>query len=104
MPTAFTEKGLYMLATILKSPNATQSTIGIVETFTKIRELSRNINQLSDITEKSEQKTLMQKSNEILADIIDDSSLEISGDETSIEFNLALMKIKHTRKREKRNK
>ena len=35
LPTAFTEKGLYMLATILKSPKATQTTIAIVETMTK---------------------------------------------------------------------
>jgi len=37
-------KGLYMLATILKSP---QATISIVETFSKIRELSRSIKELS---------------------------------------------------------
>ncbi len=42
-PKAFSEKGLYMLATVLKSPIATQTTIAIVETFTQIRELSRNI-------------------------------------------------------------
>jgi len=42
-PKAFTEKGLYMLATILKSIRATQTTIAIVETFAKIRELSRNV-------------------------------------------------------------
>lgn len=41
-PKAFTEKGLYMLATILKSPKATQTTLAIVETFAKIRELSHN--------------------------------------------------------------
>jgi len=41
LPNAFTEKGLYMLATILKSQKATQTTIAIVETFAKIRELSR---------------------------------------------------------------
>ena len=35
LPQAFTEKGLYMLATILKSPRATHTTIAIVETFTK---------------------------------------------------------------------
>jgi phage regulator Rha-like protein len=40
-PRAFTEKGLYMLATILKSQRATETTIAIVETFTKIRELSK---------------------------------------------------------------
>lgn len=33
LPKAFTEKGLYMLATILKSPQATQTTIAIIETF-----------------------------------------------------------------------
>ncbi len=31
LPKAFTEKGLYMLATILKSPRAVQTTIAIVE-------------------------------------------------------------------------
>jgi hypothetical protein len=31
LPTAFTEKGLYMLATILKSPKAAETTIAIVE-------------------------------------------------------------------------
>jgi len=40
-PTAFTEKGLYMLATILKSKKATEKTIEIIETFARMRELSR---------------------------------------------------------------
>ncbi len=34
-PKAFTEKGLYMLATILKSPQAIQAAISIIETFSK---------------------------------------------------------------------
>jgi len=46
-PNAFTEKGLYMLATILKSPKATATTLAIIDTFSKIRELS---NVLSEIT------------------------------------------------------
>jgi hypothetical protein len=46
IPKAFTEKGLYMLATILKSSQAVQTTIAIIETFSKIRELSRNIKTL----------------------------------------------------------
>jgi len=104
LPSAFTEKGLYMLATVLKSTNATQTTIAIVETFTKIRELSKTINMLPDVSEESQQKALMQRSGEILAEIFDDNALEVSGDETSIELNLAIMKIKHTTKREKRKK
>jgi len=102
-PSAFTEKGLYMLATILKSPKATETTIAIIETFTKIRELSRVISQLPEIQEKSQQKALMQKSGEILGEILDDNTLEMSGTETTIEINLAVMKIKHTIKRDKKN-
>ena len=101
MPSAFTEKGLYMLATILKSPKATQTTIAIVETFAKMRELSRTIAQLSTSEETNQQKALLQKSGEILADVLDDD-FEISGDETTIEVNFAIMKIKHTIKRSKR--
>ena len=47
-PHAFTEKGLYMLATILKSPLATEVTIAIIETFSKVREVSRAIAKVND--------------------------------------------------------
>ena len=40
LPKAFTEKGVYMLATILRSQKATETTIAIIETFTKLRELN----------------------------------------------------------------
>nr|WP_197530229.1 hypothetical protein [Deferribacter desulfuricans] len=52
VPKAFTEKGLYMLATILKSKRATEATIAIIETFTKIRNLTKNLKALSIITDK----------------------------------------------------
>jgi hypothetical protein len=45
LPKAFTEKGLYMPATILKSEKATKTTIEIVEAFAKLRELSRAVSQ-----------------------------------------------------------
>ena len=38
LPNAFTEKGLYMLATILKSEKATDTTIAIVEAFANFRQ------------------------------------------------------------------
>ena len=38
---AFTEKGLYMLATVLKSKQATAATFAIIETFAKVRYLKR---------------------------------------------------------------
>jgi len=93
-PKAFTEKGLYMLATILKSSKATQTTLAIVETFTKIRELSRNVVELTKKPEKKHQHTLMQKSGEIISDVLG-SSLDVSDTETDIEINLALLKFKH---------
>jgi len=100
LPTAFTEKGLYMLATILKSPKATNATISIVETFSKIRELSRSIKELSLVQDKdkAQQKSLMQKSGELIADIFDDD-LQTSDTETSIELNFAILKFKHTIKK-----
>jgi len=94
---AFTEKGLYMLATILKSPAATQTTIAIVETFAKIRELSRSLTALTQTSEKPKQKSLIQKSGEIISDILD-NNLRISNTETSVEINLAVLKIKHSTK------
>jgi len=100
LPKAFTEKGLYMLATILKSPQATQTTIAIVEAFTKIRELARTVAELSEAPGEVKQKSLMQKGGEIIAELLDDN-LQVSDTETSFEVNFALMKFKHTVKRKK---
>jgi hypothetical protein len=57
VPHAFSERALYMLATILKSPVATGTTLGIIETFAKVRELSRTIGELHK-HDQEEQKFL----------------------------------------------
>ena len=101
LPSTFTEKGLYMLATILKSAVATQATISIIETFTKIRELSRSVKELSTIQDKTRQKALMQRSGELIAEILDDD-MQISDAETSIELNFAILKFKHTVKKSRK--
>jgi phage regulator Rha-like protein len=101
LPTAFTEKGLYMLATILKSASATQTTIAIVETFAKIRELSRTVSQLSETQDEPTQKSLLQRSGEIIADFLGDG-FETTDAETSFEVNLALMKLKRTVRQKKK--
>ena len=67
----FTEKGLYMVATILKSKKATEATFTIIETFAKVKELSRNINAIMKTQDEEKQKELAQKSNKILEDIIE---------------------------------
>jgi hypothetical protein len=92
---AFSEKGLYMLATILKSPRATQTTISIVETFAKIRELARTVAELSAAPEEFKQKALAQKGGAILGDILGDD-LQVSAAETKYEINFALLKVTHT--------
>jgi hypothetical protein len=99
-PKAFTEKGLYMLATILKSPQAIQTTIDIVETFAQFRELARTVSEIATAKDEKTQKSLMQKSGEIISDLIGDE-LTTTEDETTIELNFAVLKLKHTIKRKK---
>ncbi len=100
LPSAFPERGLYMLATILKSQQAVRATLAIIETFSKIRELSRNVKTLSNIKDKKKQQNLMQKSGELIAELLDDD-LKTTDTETSIEMNFAVLKFKHTIKKKK---
>ncbi|MBO7494723.1 MAG: ORF6N domain-containing protein [Bacteroidales bacterium] len=100
LPKAFTEKGLYMLATILKSPKAVETTIAIVEAYAKLRELSRVMTAISQQEENSvEQKTLLQRGGQIVEGLMTDM-LPIQSSETSFELNLAMLKFKHSVKRE----
>jgi len=96
LPKAFSEKGLYMLATILSSKTATKTTLAIIETFAKIRELSRNIHALPEIKNKANKKVMLKKSGEIAAEIFDDPEqrMKVTGTETSIEINFAVLKFK----------
>ena len=89
-----------MLATILKSAKATQATFAIIETFAKIRELSTTIKELSIVKDEAKQKSLMQRSGEIVSEIFDEG-LQTSDTETSIELNFTVLKFKHTVKRKK---
>ena len=102
-PNAFTEQGLYMLATILKSSRATQTTLAIIETFTKMRRLGRSVRELASITSDAEKKQLMQKTGEIITDIFADD-LEPLASETTIELNFAILKFKHTITRDRKKK
>ncbi|MGZ8547159.1 MAG: ORF6N domain-containing protein, partial [Sulfuricurvum sp.] len=47
LPKAFSEQGVYMLATILKSQTATEVTISIMRTFTKLRHYALEHTDLS---------------------------------------------------------
>ncbi len=100
IPKAFTEKGLYMLATILKGQRAIETTISIIEAFAKLRELSRTIREMTKNPDEYKQKSLMQKSGEIVEDLFGED-LQTTGTETEIELNFAVLKFKHTIKRKK---
>ena len=94
-PKAFTEKGLYMLATILKSPVATQTTIGIIETFAKVKELSRTVAALHEPADPHHQERLAEKGSRIISDLLD-GDFETTQSETTIEGNFIMLKVKHT--------
>jgi len=100
LPKAFTEKGLYMLATILSSEKAIATTIAIIETFAKIKVLSSTIKALTTVQDKQEQQALMQRSGQVIAEILDDD-LVTNESETTIELNFAVLKFKHTIKKKK---
>jgi len=98
LPNVFTEKGLYMLATILKGDKAIDTTISIIEAFAQLRELQRIVAELSEAPDEFHQKSLMQKGGEIFSDLLGDD-LKTSDTETSVELNFAVLKFKHTVKR-----
>ena len=99
-PKAFTEKGLYMLATILKSPKAVETTIAIVEAYAKLKELSRVMTQIPQQEENSvEQKALLQRGGQLVEGLLTDV-MPVRSSETSFELNLAMFKFKHSVKRE----
>lgn len=102
MPKVFTEKGLYMLATILKSKNATDVTFAIIETFAKVRYLKQEIVELHKETDPQKQSDKMKRFGEIISDIVM-PELETSETESTLELNFFVGKIKHTVKRVKKD-
>ena len=103
LPKAFTEKGLYMLATILKSPRAVQTTIAIVEAYAKLKELSRVIVELpNEEHDEQQRQSLLQRGGQLINEILEDT-LPKHSSETSFELNLAILKMKHSVKRENKD-
>ena len=97
----FTEKGLYMLATVLKGERARAVTFAIIETFAKVRELKRELVALHNETDKEKQKSKIQYFGEVLSDVVM-PDLQTQETESSLEINFFIGKIKHTVKRVRR--
>ena len=98
---AFTEKGLYMLATVLKSRRAVDATFAIIETFAKVRGLKRELVELHNEKDHKRQTEKMHHFGETLADIVM-PDLDTVETESSLELNFFIGKIKHTVRRIKR--
>ena len=81
-----------------------------IETFAKVKELSRNINDIMKTDDENIQKNLASKSNKILEDIIEIEDEILSNDEdgeviettTKFEFNLGFAKVSRSIKKIKK--
>lgn len=94
----FSERGLYMLATILTGDRAREVTFAIIETFYKVRSLKRELVELHKETDKDVQEKKMKHFGEVLTDIVM-PDLKTSETESSLEINFIIGKVKHTVKR-----
>ena len=91
----FTERGLYMLATILKGEQAVRTTLAIIETYAQVRELARTMSALQNVKDGgTEQQSLLHRTGEILANVVS-RNLTTQSSETEIELNFAVVKIRH---------
>ena len=90
----FTEKGLYMLATVLKGERARAVTFAIIETFARVRSLKRELIALHNEKDKEKQKSKIQHFGEVLTDIVM-PDLQTTETESTIEINFVIGKINH---------
>lgn len=103
-PHAFTEKGLYMLATILKSPMAAEVTIAIVETFAKLRQVARAIGKVNAdaeqgiMAEESERGRIQNLMGEVLSD-----TLPVKMRKLAFSLNLGFVKVSVETVRERKD-
>lgn len=89
-PYALTERGLYMLATILKGEVATRATLAIVNTYAQVRSMVRDMEAIQKEKAGSpEQANLLTRAGHKLAGLIGDNLSTVSR-KTTIELNLAL--------------
>jgi len=103
-PFAFSERGLYMLATVLKGELATKATLAIVNAYAQLRSMVRHMESLQSLKDGSvEQASQLTKAGHKLAALIGDN-LSTESTKTTIELNLAVLKITHEVTRTKKRK
>ncbi len=95
LPVSFTERGLYMLATILKSPKAIKTTIAIIDTFAQIKDLAGSIYKFSQAKTDDEKIVIFESAAEVVSDLLD-NELIVSKQETSLKIKLPFLEITKT--------
>ena len=98
LPKVFTERGLYMLATVLKGEQAVRTTLAIIETYAEVRAMKRELLALHTETDPKKRKSMIQHFGEVLSDIVM-PDLTTSETESSMEINFLVGKLKHTVRR-----
>ena len=98
VPKAFTEKGLYMLATILKSHRAVEATHAIIETYAAVRAMKRELLALHTEEDAKKRNSMMRHFGAVLTDIVM-PDLTTAETESSLEINFLVGKLKHTVRR-----
>jgi hypothetical protein len=88
----FTERGLYMLATILKTPRAVSTTIAIIDAFAQLKSLTRAVYQFAKTKNDKQRVKIFENSTQIIADLLD-NELTVSQLETSLKIKLPFVEI-----------
>lgn len=102
-PKIFTERGIYMLATILKSPRATKATLAIIEAYADLRELAANLQRMSKEPDEIKRDALASKTGKVLSTLLS-KDLSITEEEFTIELNLMAIKLSKKVKKAKPGK
>ncbi len=92
IPKAFTEKGLYMLATILKSAKAVNTSIAIIDAFAELKSLANSMYTLTNAKSETEQIHLLETNIDIITNLLD-NELIVSQQETEIKIKLPFFEI-----------
>ena len=98
LPKVFTERGLYMLATILKGEQAVRTTLAIIETYAEVRAMKRELLALHTEPNAKKRDSMMRHFGEALTDIVM-PDLTTAETESSMEINFLIGKLKHTVRR-----
>ena len=92
VPIAFTERGLYMLATILKSKEAINTTIAIIDTFAQFKEITQAVYEMAEAKDDEKKVEIFERSTEVISDILD-NELVVSQKETSFKLKLPFFEV-----------